>query len=382
MAHPTPLRNKGTTAVDTDPSPLLGGVLNFAPRNLEKTLLRKQEMTNWLRRGKKQRGQGMAGVEFLLFLYFVLGLAPTAGQELQDVPSPDPSPSLLRNVPLDPVSRASLEEAIKNRNYERAEKLLLQEIERNPKLPQILTVLGGIFFLDGKYLNAAIALKKAEALSPLDDQNRFTLALSYIILNHRDWARPELERLAQSNPRGALYPYWLARLDYDDMQFPAALAGFKKTLELDPNLMKAYDNLGLCYEALGKYDEAIETYQEATRLNRLRGLNSPWPPHNFGALLVRLGKLEQAEPYLREALHYDARFAQAHYQLGVLLEKQKKDSEAIQELNQAATLDPSYPEPHYALGRIYQRNGDTKNAETALNTFQKLRKEKRSERQQ
>ena len=330
---------------------------------------------------KKERRQGLAGVAFLLSLYFVLEPTPSAGQELKDVPSPDPSPSLLLNVPLDPVRRSSLEEAIKDRKYEHAETLLLQEIERNPKSPQLLTVLGSIFFLDGKYLNTAIALKKAEALNPLDNQHRFTLAMSYIILNHRGWARPELERLAQSNPRGALYPYWLGRLDYDDMQFPAALARFKKTLELDPNLMKAYDNLGLCYEALGKYDEAIQTYQEATRLNRLRRLNSAWPPLNFGTLLVKLGKLEQAEPYVRESLSYDTKFARAHDQLGILLEKQRKEGEAIEELNQAASLDPSYPEPHYALGRIYQRKGDTRNAETALNTFQKLKKEKRPERE-
>lgn len=329
--------------------------------------------------GKKQGGR-----RFLLHFVLgsvVLGPAVTEGQELKDVPSPDPSPSSLLNVPMDPVRRSSLEEAIKNRNYEHAETLLLQEVERNPKLPQLLTVLGAIFFLDAKYLNTAIALKKAEALSPLNDQNRFTLAMSYIVLNRRDWARPELQKLAQSNPRSALYPYWLGRLDYDDMQFPAALAKFKKTLELDPNLMKAHDNLGLCYEALGQYDEAIQTYQEATRLNRVGGANSPWPPLNFGTLLVKLGKLEQAEPYLKESLRYDPKFARAHYQLGILLEKQRRDSEAVQELNQAATLDPSYPEPHYALGRIYQRKGDTKNAETALNTFQKLKKVKRPEQQ-
>jgi tetratricopeptide (TPR) repeat protein len=328
--------------------------------------------------GKKQRG---VGVESLLLLYFVIGPAPAAGQEFKDVPSPDPSPSSLLNLPLDPGRRSSLEQAIKNRKYENAETLLLQEIEQNPKSHQLLTVLGGIFFLDGKYLNTAIALKKAEVLSPLDDQNRFTLAMSYIIINHRDWARPELERLAQSNPRSALYPYWLGRLDYDDMQFAAALDKFKKALELDPSLMKIYDNLGLCYEALGKYDEAIQTYQKATRLNRLRRLNSAWPPLNFGTLLVKLGKLEQAEPYLRESLSYDPKFARAHYQLGILLEKQRKEGEAIQELNQAASLDPSYPEPHYALGRIYQRKGDIRNAETALNTFQKLKKEKRPERE-
>lgn len=302
---------------------------------------------------------------------------PRAGQELQlqDAPSTAPSPSALQNAPLNPERRASLEAAIKARDYVRAETLLLEEVERNPKSATLLTILGGIFFMDGKYLNTAVAMKKAEALAPLDDRNRFTLAMAYIILNHRDWARPELEKLARSDPRNALYPYWLSRLDYDAMQFTAAVANARKALSLDPNFMKGYDNLGLCYEALGKYDEAIQTYQEAIRLNRQKPVMSPWPPLNLGALLVKLGRWEEAETYLRESLRYDPKFPQAHYQLGLLLEKQKKDAEAIRELQQAATLNPSYPEPHYILGRIYRRNGDAKNAEQAWSTFQKLKRE-------
>jgi tetratricopeptide (TPR) repeat protein len=314
-----------------------------------------------------------------VFLLFLVAGQAWAAQVIQEGTTADPGPVTLQNAPLDPARRATLEAAIKSRDYARAETVLLEDIGRNPKSPQLLTLLGGIFFLDGKYLNAAIAMKKAEALSPLDDRNRFTLAMSYVTLNRRDWARPELEKLAQSSPRNALYPYWLARLDYDDLQFGAAVAKLQKAIQLDPNFMKAYDNLGLCYEALGNHDEAVRTYQDAIRLNRQKNPSSPWPPLNLGALLIKLGRLEEAESILKESLRYDPKFPQAHYQMGVLLEKQEKDSEAIQELNQAVALDPSYPEPHYVLGRIYRRLGDGKNAEMALSTFQKLKKGKRPE---
>ena len=209
-------------------------------------------------------------------------------------------------------------------------------------------------------MNAASAIKKAEAIGPLQDHARFTLAMAYIVLNHRDWARPELQKLAQADPRNALYPYWLSRLDYDDHQYSAAIVKLQKALELNPNFIRAYDNLGLCHEAVGKYEEAIQSYQEAIRLNRERRLNSPWPPLNLGALMVKLGRLDEAGLYLRESLSFDAKIAKVHYQLGVLFEKQRKDDDAIEELNQAISLDSTYPEPHYTLGRIYQRKGDAK----------------------
>jgi tetratricopeptide (TPR) repeat protein len=288
--------------------------------------------------------------------------------------------SNLEKIPLDPARRTALKEAIEKRDYPRAEKILAEEIEKTPKSTELLELIASLFFRDGKYLNTAIALKKAEAIAPLDDRNRFTLALAYIILNHRDWARPELEKLDRSDPRNPLYPYWLGRLDYDAMQYTAAVTNLQKALNLDPTFMKAYDNLGLTYEALGQYEDAIRIYQQAILMNRSQRLPSPWPPLNLGTLLVKLGKLPEAETYLQESLRCEPRFAKAHYQMGLLLEKQKKDEEAIRELHQAAEYDPSYPEPHYLLGKIYQRTGSRTKAEAELEVFQKLKKESPQER--
>src|SRR5438034_4232721 len=140
------------------------------------------------------------------------------------------APAGLYTAPLGAGVRAEIETALKTRRYSRAEELLASEIEKNPASSQLLTLLGGIFFLDGNYLNCAIAMKKSEALTPLDERSRFTLAMSYVLLKRSDWARPELEKLAAGNPQNALYPYWIARLDYDASQYPAAIAGLRKAL--------------------------------------------------------------------------------------------------------------------------------------------------------
>jgi len=299
--------------------------------------------------------------------------APGQQPRHDDTPSIAPAADEYKQLPLDESERATLREAVKARDYARAELLLAGEIERNPKSQVLLTTVGGIFFLDGKYLNCAIAMKKADALAPLPDRDRFSLALSYIILNHRDSARPELEKLAKTDPRSPLYPYWLGRIDYDAMQFKDAEAHLQKALELDAKFMKAYDNLGLTYEALGEYDDAIRVYQQAILMNRSQPAPSPWPPLNLGALLVKLGKLAEAEVYLDESLKYEPRFPKAHYQMGLMLEKQKKDEQACKELLEAARNDPSYPEPHYLLGEIYTRKGDKPKADAEWQTFQKLR---------
>lgn len=310
---------------------------------------------------------------------FALAAATAAAQT--PAPPPDPPAPDLSLGGLDKGGppgerRVQIAAALTNRDFDRAEVLLLAAIEQEPQSPDLLRLLGGVFFVKGRHLNAAIAFKKAEALAPLDERSRFTLVMAYVVLGHRDWARPELATLVATAPRNPLYAYWTGRLDYDDGQYQAAIRSFERTLELDPRFTKAYDNLGLCHEALGQHDEAIRSYQEAIRLNREQPAPSPWPPLNLGLLLTRLDRADEAEALFRESMKCDERFPQAHYQLGMILDKKGRTAEAMVELEAASRLDPTYPEPQYALSRLYRRSGDQARADQALELFQRLKKEK------
>ncbi len=270
---------------------------------------------------------------------------------------------------------ARINEALRARDYERAETLLLEAAEANPRSPEVLRLLGSVFFMRGRPLNAAVALKKAEAIAPLDERGRFTLALSYVALGYRDWARPELATLVEAAPGNALYRYWTGRLDYDDQQFAKALESLRRAVELDPGLAKAHDSLGLCYEALGRFDEAERSWQEAIRLESGKPTRSPWPPLNLGLMLSRLDRPDAAEARFRESIACDPRFAAAHYQLGLALEKKGRAPEAVGELEEAARLDPAAAEAEYALARVYRRAGDNAKADRALQRFEELKKE-------
>ena len=168
--------------------------------------------------------------------------------QAEEIPALGSLEDALHELPLDPSARQEIGAALKSRDYTSAEAALVKVADQHPKVPQIYAYLGRLFFIDGKYLNAAIALKKAEALQPLEEKDRFTLAMAYVSLDQPGWARPELEKLAENSPRNPLYPYWLGRLDYDSQNFPAAATRFEKVIALDSDFMKAYDNLGLCLE--------------------------------------------------------------------------------------------------------------------------------------
>jgi tetratricopeptide (TPR) repeat protein len=269
--------------------------------------------------------------------------------------------------------RDAIQAAIRAADWERAERLLAEEIDRQPKSGELLALIARIFFVDAKPLNAAIALKKADAIAPLDPELRFTLALAYVRLGRNDWARPELERLARVHPDNPEYRYWLGRLDYDAGKYAEAISRFKEALARDPQFMRAHDNLGLCYEALDDPDEAIGHYREAIRLNRQAPAKSPWPPTNLGILLREREEWNEAASLFREALQYDDAFANAHYQLGILFDQQGRMDDAVTELGRAAAIDPMNADTHYVLARIYRRQGQTARADEALATFLRLR---------
>ena len=144
----------------------------------------------------------------------------------QDDPWSSTLSGQLSDLQMETARQAEIERAIHARDYAAAEKILLEEVERDPKSlrsAKLLAIAAGVFFLDGHYANAVIAWKKAEAIAPLDERSRFTLAMAYIKLNRRDWARPELEKLAAAQPQNPFFLYWLGRLDYDERNYNSAV---------------------------------------------------------------------------------------------------------------------------------------------------------------
>ena len=283
----------------------------------------------------------------------------------------------LRQSPLSDEQKQQVQQAIQACDYKTAEVILVRAIDANQKSAELLTLSAGVFLLDKNPMNTAIALKKAERIQPLGATDRFSLAMAYTAMGKRDWARPELERLAAADPGNTLYPYWLARLDYDDQQFESAVWRLRRVTSVNPAFIKAWDNLGVSLEGMGELDQAVASYREAVRQNRDARVPSPWPPLNLGTLLMKAGDLKGAEECLLEAVRFDAKLAKAYYQLGMNLHKQKRDPEAIPKLRHAAELDPSDPEAFYTLGRIYEGQGESTASADAFRQFELLKKKQR-----
>ena len=189
--------------------------------------------------------------------------------------------------------------------------------------------------------------------------------MAYATLNQRDHAREHLLAL----PETAITVYWRGRLDFADANYKSAISHFEKAIKLDANFMRAYDSLGLAHEAASDPAEAIKYYRLAIERNKEC---SPWPTHNLGALLIKLERLDDADPVLQSSLSCSPEFAPGLYQLGRLREKQGRSSEAIAALRTALEKDPQNAGAWFVLARIYRQTGDTAKRREAFKSLARL----------
>ncbi|MBC7853893.1 MAG: tetratricopeptide repeat protein, partial [Pirellulaceae bacterium] len=241
-------------------------------------------------------------------------------------------------------------EALQARNYVRAEIVLLRELKQGPESAPLLSALGGVHFQAGNFERAAAFFEKANRIQPLDESNRFTLAMAYAALNQRERAREHLLGL----PETAMTLYWQGRLEFAGADYKRAIPRFEKAIELNPSFVRAHDSLGLTYEAVSNFDEAVRYYRLAMEKN---AECSPWPAHNLGKLLLTLGRTDEAESVLTTCVSCAPDFAPGHYQLGRLREKQGRVNEAMASLRTATQKKPGSPDAWFALARVYQKLG-------------------------
>jgi tetratricopeptide (TPR) repeat protein len=112
--------------------------------------------------------------------------------------------------------------------------------------------------------------------------------------------------------------------DGDPIHFDAALAGYRRALEIDPDLVPAIINLANIHYSRNEIAEAQALYERAIALDP-----EVFEAHfNLGNIFHDLGRFSEARSCYRDALHLNPTYADAHFYLAVTLEKNGQPQEA------------------------------------------------------
>jgi tetratricopeptide (TPR) repeat protein len=235
----------------------------------------------------------------------------------------------------------------------------------------------------------------------------------------------EYQRAAELNPSESNLFDWGSELLLHRAPEPA-IEVFTRGNRIFPHSVRLLLGLGASWYALGSYDKATQRLCEASDLNP----GDPNPYLFMGKMqaveatesdcvaerLVRFARLQpqnalanyyyavslwkrrkspeeaaevdQVKALLEKAVQLDPKLGPAYLQLGILYSERKKFASAIAAYQQAIQVAPEMKnkdedaqmeEAHYRLAQAYRQTGEASKAQTELQTYARISKEKADE---
>ncbi len=117
--------------------------------------------------------------------------------------------------------------------------------------------------------------------------------------------------------------------------------------------------LGAVLQRLGRLDESLEAKRKSAELLP----NDAEASYNLGNALNSSGQYDEAEKSYRRALKIDAKCKKANYNLAIVLTKLNRLTEAQEHYHQEIAVNPSFAEAHSNLGNLLKNLGQLKEAE-------------------
>jgi serine/threonine-protein kinase len=139
-------------------------------------------------------------------------------------------------------------------------------------------------------------------------------------------------RAQELNPLSLSIKETLSEIYYKDAhQFDKAISVCKEILEMEPQYMMAYENMGLTYLLQNKHVEALEVFRKYERL---------WPDdiynkYHFSLAYARMGERARGEEFMRQIVNDTAKMYFPLYSLAILYTQLGQNDRAIECVDKA-----------------------------------------------
>ena len=141
----------------------------------------------------------------------------------------------------------------------------------------------------------------------------------------------------------------IGRLYLKDGHYEKAVWEYQKALGIDPQLVAAYNGMGLAYTMLERYEDAVTAQRKALELQP----DLAKAHAGLGLTYFRQNALESALEHYRHAVVLDSQSLEAHQKIAIILLNQKRYAEATDAYLTIIALNPDDAEAYYNLGLCY-----------------------------
>ncbi|WP_129648294.1 tetratricopeptide repeat protein [Peristeroidobacter agariperforans] len=221
------------------------------------------------------------------------------------------------------AARALLEAKISRRRINRS----LEDLRRH--LPEQMPLSG----LSISAVGDRVVVRDGKNHFQVDD-GQYVLGLDVSVENGVIRVVEHKEPAAEAPPAETADDWFDKALSLEDSDLKAAQAAYERAVELEPDYVGAWINLGRLLHSRRDEKKAEIVYR--------RGLQecgaNPVLMFNLGVVLEDLGKIDDAIEAYQAALSEDPNMADGHFNLARLYEAQGKEQHAIRHLGQYRRL--------------------------------------------
>jgi len=152
----------------------------------------------------------------------------------------------------------------------------------------------------------------------------------------------------------------LGRVLYRQGRYDEAFKVFERALEIKPTLAVGYFGMAQIYRAQTKLDDAVKYYGKAIEIDPKISVMAY---NNMATSLESLGRFNEAEQILQEAIISFPEKPDPHYLLGVFLERRGYTQKAISKYKTALEIDPKSTLALSNLAGLYRSQGKLQEAD-------------------
>jgi predicted O-linked N-acetylglucosamine transferase (SPINDLY family) len=220
-----------------------------------------------------------------------------------------------------------------------AERLYRLLLQRNPRQPDALTLLGTVCLQRGEWAEGVALIDRSLALAPNQPNAWVNRGNAQSALRRFDEALASYDRALALKPDLAEAHNNRGNALRDLHRPEEALASYDRALALDPRYADAHNNRGGALRALNRLAEALESFDRAIALQPAYAEAF----NNRGVVLRELGRTEEALRSCERAIVLKPDFADAFKTRGDALRGLGRLPDAIQSYERARALDPVLP---------------------------------------
>jgi tetratricopeptide (TPR) repeat protein len=241
-----------------------------------------------------------------------------------------------------------------------AERLYRQCLTVNPHHADSLHLLGVVAQTEGRHAHSVDLIGKAIAISAGEAPFHSNLGTALWKLGRLDAAIASYRRALELRPDYPKAHFNLATVLWKQQRFTEAEACYRTALAIKPDYAEAWDNLGTVLKAQGRQDAAIASYRRAINVSP----NYPEAHNNLGTALLEQGRTQEAIGCYRKALSLRPDYPEAHFNLGTAIWELGQPDAAVACYQNALALRPHDADALLNLGTAQKELGRLDEAAT------------------